>query len=102
VAASTISNHLAILLEHEQVTALARLAPRTAITSLRQHTKATALRNAGTCCRHLVGQLGARLFRQMLHAEWITGGDGHHDPTIAGDRLAIRWRGRAARQRSVR
>ncbi|QUQ63021.1 ArsR/SmtB family transcription factor [Kutzneria sp. CA-103260] len=110
VAASTISNHLAILLEHQLVTveqqgrhryyrlagtevegvleALARLAPRTPITSLREHTKAAALRNARTCYRHLAGQLGVRLFRQLLHADWITGGDARHDPTIAGDRLS--------------
>jgi DNA-binding transcriptional ArsR family regulator len=115
VAASTISNHLAILLQHGLVTveqqarhryyslagaevegvleALARLAPRTAVTSLRQHTKAAALRNARTCYRHLAGQLGVRLFRQMLHAGWITGGDGHHDPTIACDRLSAPGKG---------
>jgi DNA-binding transcriptional ArsR family regulator len=110
VGASTISNHLAILLEHELVTveqqgrhryyslasaevegvleALARLAPRTAITSLRHHTKAAALRKARTCYRHLAGHLGVRVFRQMLQADWIAGGDGDHDPTIAGDRLS--------------
>lgn len=115
VAASTISNHLAILLEHELVTAeqqgrhryyrlagpevegvieaLARLAPRTPITSLRQHTKAAALRNGRTCYRHLAGHLGVRLFRRMLHAEWITGGDGRHDPAVAGDRLSAPGKG---------
>jgi DNA-binding transcriptional ArsR family regulator len=115
VAASTISNHLAILLDHRLVSveqqgrhryyrlaneevesvleALARLAPGTPITSLRQHTKAAALRNARTCYRHLAGQLGVRLFRQMLEAGWITGGDGHHDPEVAGDRLSAPGRG---------
>lgn len=110
VAASTISNHLMILLDHDLVIveqqgrhryyrlantevegvleALARLAPRTPITSLRQHTRAAALRNGRTCYRHLAGHLGVRLFRQMLRAEWITGGDGRHDPAISGDRLS--------------
>jgi DNA-binding transcriptional ArsR family regulator len=115
VTAPTVSNHLAILLEHGLVTverqgrhryyslagaevegvleALARLAPRTAVTSLRQHTKAAALRNARTCYGHLAGQLGVRLFRQMLHGDLITGGDGHHDATIAGDRLSAPGKG---------
>jgi DNA-binding transcriptional ArsR family regulator len=86
VGTSTISNHLAILLEHELVTveqqgrnryyslasaevdavfeALVRLAPRTAITSLRHHTKAAALRKARTCYRHLAGHLGVRVSRR--------------------------------------
>ncbi|MFW0787753.1 helix-turn-helix transcriptional regulator [Gordonia sp. CPCC 206044] len=110
VAASTISNHLATLLEHGLVIveqqgrhryyrlasvevervleALAPLAPRMPITSLRQHTKAAALRNARTCYRHLAGHLGVHVFGQMIRAEWVTGGDGRHDPTIAGDRLS--------------
>jgi DNA-binding transcriptional ArsR family regulator len=66
VSASTVSNHLSILLDHDLVTvrqqgrhryyrlasgevegvleALARLAPRAPITSLREHTRAAALR----------------------------------------------------------
>ncbi|MDA3624602.1 helix-turn-helix transcriptional regulator [Saccharopolyspora sp. WRP15-2] len=115
VAASTVSNHLAILLEHHLVRveqqgrhryyrlashevegvleALARLAPRTPITSLRQHTKAGALRNARTCYRHLAGQLGVHVFQRMLEAGWITGGDGRHRPEIAGDRLSAPGKG---------
>ena len=115
VAASTISNHLAILLDRQLVCverqgrhryyrltghevegvleALARLAPRHRITSLRQHTKAGALRAARTCYRHLAGHLGVRLFHDMLQAAWITGGDGQHHPEIAEDRLSSSGRG---------
>lgn len=98
VSASTISNHLAVLLNHELVAvehqgrhryyrlatddvegvleALARLAPRTPITSLRGHTRAHAVRRARTCYRHLAGQAGVDLFQRFIAAGWITGGDG--------------------------
>lgn len=110
VAASTVSNHLAILLNHGLVTArqegrhryyrlasadvegvleaLARLAPRTPVTSLREHTKASALRTARTCYHHLAGRLGVRLLRQMLEADWVAGGDGLHHPGETEDRLS--------------
>jgi len=110
VAASTVSNHLAILLDHGLVTvwqqgrhryyrlsgpdvegvleALARLAPRAPVTSLRQHTRANALRTARTCYRHLAGQLGVRLFRHMIDAGWVADGDGRHHPGDSLDRLA--------------
>lgn len=113
VAASTVSNHLAILLDHGLVAAtqqgrhryyrltgpdvegvleaLARLAPRTPITSLRQHTRANALRTARTCYRHLAGQLGVRLFRTMIDAGWVAGGDGRHHSGI--DRLSAPGKG---------
>ena len=115
VAASTVSNHLAQLLDHGLVTveqqgrhryyrlasphvegvleALARLAPRTPVTSLREHTRARALRTARTCYRHLAGQLGVRLFRQLLDRDWITGGDGRHHPEEGIDRLSAPGRG---------
>jgi DNA-binding transcriptional ArsR family regulator len=110
VAASTISNHLAILLDHGLVTAwqqgrhryyrltgpdvegvleaLARLAPLAPVTSLRQHTRASALRAARTCYRHLAGQFGVHLFRDMIDAGWVTGGDGVHHLGDTADRLA--------------
>lgn len=115
VAASTISNHLAVLLDHGLVTvqrqgrhryyrladgevegvleALARLAPRTPVTSLRGHTRAAALRTARTCYHHLAGQLGVRVFRQFVDAGWITGGDGLHHPELTGDRLSAPGKG---------
>jgi DNA-binding transcriptional ArsR family regulator len=115
VAASTVSNHLAILLDHGLVAAtqqgrhryyrltgpdvegvleaLARLAPRTPITSLRQHTRANALRTARTCYRHLAGQLGVRLFRTMIDTGWVAGGDGRHHPGNSPDRLSAPGKG---------
>jgi DNA-binding transcriptional ArsR family regulator len=110
VAASTVSNHLAILLGHGLVTAqqqgryryyrlangdvegvleaLARLAPREPVTSLRAHTRAGALRSARTCYRHLAGELGVRLFRGMLDRKWIAGGDGVHRADDPVDRVS--------------
>lgn len=111
VAASTVSNHLALLLKQGLVAvqqqgrhryyrlatphvegvleALARLAPPTPITSLREHTRARALRTARTCYRHLAGQLGVRLFASLLAHGWITGGDGQHRLDDPADRLAF-------------
>jgi DNA-binding transcriptional ArsR family regulator len=108
VGASTISNHLGLLLAHGLVTveqqgrhryyrlatphvegvleALARLAPQRPITSLREHTRAHALRSARTCYRHLAGRLGVGLFHAMIDRGWVSGGDGRHDPTA--DRLS--------------
>ncbi|MBS2538814.1 helix-turn-helix transcriptional regulator [Catenulispora sp. NF23] len=110
VAASTVSNHLAILLGHGLVTAqqqgryryyrlangdvegvleaLARLAPRTPVTSLRAHTRAAALRTARTCYRHLAGELGVKLFGGMLERAWVVGGDGTHRRDDPVDRLS--------------
>jgi len=110
VAASTVSNHLSILLGRGLVTvqqqgrhryyrlassdvegvleSLARLAPRAPVNSLREHTRAAALRAARTCYRHLAGQAGVRLFRGMLEAGWITGGDGIHHRDDPVDRLS--------------
>ena len=119
VTASTISNHLAILLDHGLVTvrqqgrhryyrlsgpdvegvleALARLAPPAPIASLRQHTRANALRTARTCYRHLAGQFGVRLFQRMVEAGWIHGGDGRHHPGDTIDRLSAPGKGTAYR-----
>ncbi|QFU89116.1 helix-turn-helix transcriptional regulator [Amycolatopsis sp. YIM 10] len=113
VAASTASNHLGILLDHGLVTvlkqgrhryyrlatpqvekvleALAGLAPRKPITSLREHTRARAVRSGRTCHHHLAGQAGVRLFADLLASGWIEGGDGEHDPAL--DRLSAPGRG---------
>lgn len=115
VSASTASNHLAILLGHGLVQverygrhryyrlagsevegvleSLARLAPRVPITSLRADTRAQALRKGRTCYRHLAGQAGVDLFRRFIGAGWVTGGDGRHDPGIAGERPASSGKG---------
>lgn len=110
VAASTVSNHLTLLLRHRLVTversgrnryyrltsgevegvleALAKLAPRAPITSLREHTRTSALRAARTCYSHLAGRAGVAVFHQLLEAGWIVGGDGIHHPGATDDRLS--------------
>lgn len=110
VAASTISNHLGILLDHGLVTveqqgrhrfyrlasphvegvleALALISPPTPITSLRGHTRSRELRAGRTCYRHLAGQLGVQLFGHLIATGWVAGGDGRHHPGQAADRFS--------------
>ena len=101
VAPSTASTHLSRLLDAGLVTmhpqgrhryyvlagpevgelieTLAGLAPPTQIRSLREGTRAHALRQSRTCYDHLAGRWGVALFAALLEREWITGGDGRHD-----------------------
>lgn len=110
VAAATASNHLNHLLAQNLVSveqhgrhryyrlatphvegvleALARLAPRQPITSLRESTRAHALRAGRTCYGHLAGQLGVQLFHVMLTHGWIAGGDGQYHPDGGLDQLS--------------
>lgn len=110
VAASTVSNHLSILLDHGLVTvhqqgrhrfyrlasphvegvleALALVSPPTPITSLREHTRSHALRAGRTCYRHLAGQLGVQLLGHLIASGWVVGGDGRHHPGRTADRLS--------------
>jgi DNA-binding transcriptional ArsR family regulator len=110
VAASTASNHLGMLLDHGLVTveqhgrhrfyrlasphvegvleALALVSPPTPVKSLREHTRAHALRAGRTCYRHLAGQLGVELFGHLIANGWIVGGDGRHHPGQSADRFS--------------
>jgi len=111
VAASTASAHLSKLLDGglltveqhgrhryfriagepvaEMIEALARLAPAAPVRSLRQGTKAHAVRHARTCYDHLAGVLGTELMASMLDRGLIAGGDGVFDPDRAqADRLS--------------
>jgi DNA-binding transcriptional ArsR family regulator len=111
VAASTMSEHLARLLDAGLVTAerqgraryfrlagpavahaleaLARLAPPEPVRSLRQGTRAHALRRARTCYNHLAGWLGVELMTALIECGLLTGGDGHHHRDRAdADRLS--------------
>lgn len=111
VAASTASVHLAKLVDAgllgvqahgrhryyrlagphvgELLEALARLAPAAPVRSLRQGTRAHAVRSARTCYDHLAGQLGTAVMAALIEAEVLTGGDGSFDPTgSARDRLS--------------
>jgi DNA-binding transcriptional ArsR family regulator len=71
------------------VEALAGLAPTVPIRSLRQGTRANALRRGRLCYDHLAGRVGVELMRAMLERDVLTGGDGTYDPDSAPtDRLA--------------
>ena len=111
VAASTASAHLRKLVSSGLVTAerhgrhryfrlagphvgelleaLARVAPSAPVRSLRQGTRAQAIREARTCYDHLAGRLGTDLFAALLERGILEGGDGIFDPERAReDRLA--------------
>lgn len=115
VSASTASSHLGVLLDSGLVTvlaqgrnryyrlanehvedvmvALSRLAPTMPITSLREHTRAAALRRGRTCYHHLAGRLGVKLFSRLLACGWVTRGDGLHHAEAGSDRLSSPGRG---------
>jgi DNA-binding transcriptional ArsR family regulator len=64
----------------ELVEVLTRLAPAKPVRSLRQGTRAQALRAARSCYDHLAGQLGVAIMTAMLERGHLTGGDGRFDP----------------------
>ncbi|MDP9844074.1 ArsR/SmtB family transcription factor [Streptosporangium lutulentum] len=74
------------------IEALQQLAPAAPIRSLRQESRARALREARTCYDHLAGRLGVELMSAMIERGHLSGGDGtfdlaraHHDqPTGYG------------------
>ena len=73
----------------ELIEALARISPPAAVRSLKQGSKAHAVRFARTCYDHLAGVLGTQLMDAMLEQDLLTGGDGRFDPDAANaDRLA--------------
>jgi DNA-binding transcriptional ArsR family regulator len=76
--------HIAELLE-----ALARVSPPAPVKSLREGTRAQAVRFARTCYDHLAGKLGTELMTAMIERGLIEGGDGFFDPARAKeDRLS--------------
>jgi DNA-binding transcriptional ArsR family regulator len=58
--------------------ALAEIAPAAPIRSLREGTKAEAIRKARTCYDHLAGRLGVAIMSSLVADGSLTGGDGHH------------------------
>ena len=73
----------------EMIEALAQLAPPLPVRSLRQGTKAQALRFARTCYDHLAGVVGTELMAALLDQQLIAGGDGVFDPdAVQDDRLS--------------
>ena len=59
--------------------AMARLAPTTPVTSLRQGTRAAALRRARTCYDHLAGRLGVDITEGLLASGALVAKDGRAD-----------------------
>jgi DNA-binding transcriptional ArsR family regulator len=59
--------------------ALARIAPPAPVRSLREGTRAHAVRAARTCYDHLAGRLGVALMTGFLDSGVLTGGDGRHE-----------------------
>jgi DNA-binding transcriptional ArsR family regulator len=62
------------------IEALQQLAPATPVRSLRQDTRARAIREARTCYDHIAGRLGVTLMQTMIERGYLTGGDGNYDP----------------------
>ena len=69
----------------EMIEALTRLAPPAPVKSLRQGTRAAAVRSARTCYDHLAGRLGTAMMEAMLERGVLSGGDGLF---TNGDRLS--------------
>ncbi|MGI8623214.1 MAG: transcriptional regulator, partial [Solirubrobacteraceae bacterium] len=64
-------------------------APAGPVRSLRQGTRAEALRRARTCYDHLAGRLGVALLRSLLDRGAVVGGDGRHRvDAVTADRLS--------------
>jgi DNA-binding transcriptional ArsR family regulator len=59
---------------------LAAMAPEAPVRSLRQGTRAQAVRAARTCYDHLAGRLGCALMDGLLERGILAGGDGAFDP----------------------
>ena len=71
------------------VEALAEIAPVTPVRSLRQGTRAHALRRSRLCYDHLAGRLGVKLMHALIGAGARDGGVGVYHPTDAlTDRLS--------------
>jgi DNA-binding transcriptional ArsR family regulator len=107
VAASTASEHLTRLVKGgmlkverhgrhryfrvasaevaEMIEALTRLASPAPVTSLRQGTRAAAVRSARTCYDHFAGRLGTGMMQAMLERGLLAGGNGLFTD---GDRLS--------------
>src|SRR4051812_17871883 len=62
----------------ELIEALARVAPPAPVRSLREGTRAHALRAARSCYDHLAGRLGVAVMRALIDDGAIAGGDGRH------------------------
>lgn len=62
---------------------LQQLAPSHPVRSLRQATRAQALRRARTCYDHVAGRVGVGLMTAMINHRQLEGGDGTFNPDLA-------------------
>ncbi|WP_433801627.1 ArsR/SmtB family transcription factor [Actinomycetospora sp. CA-084318] len=69
------------------VEALGRVSPPQPVRSLREGTRAHALRLARACYDHVAGRLGVALTDALLDAGYLVGGDGTDSGRRDGDRL---------------
>jgi DNA-binding transcriptional ArsR family regulator len=67
------------------IEALAAISPPAPVRSLKQGSRAQAVRFARTCYDHLAGMLGTKLMGAMLERDLIAGGDGVFDPDRVRD-----------------
>src|SRR6516165_8845319 len=73
----------------ELIEALARISPPAPVRSLKQGSRAHAVRFARTCYDHMAGMLGTKVMDALLAQDLLAGGDGVFDPDSAdADRLA--------------
>lgn len=71
------------------VEALAEISPLTPVRSLRQGSRASALRHARLCYDHVAGRLGVALMTALVETGALEGGDGgYHRETAPTDRLS--------------
>src|ERR1700744_5602348 len=59
---------------------LQQLGPGAPVRSVRQDTRARAIREARTCYDHIAGRLGVTLMQTMIERGYLAGGDGNYDP----------------------
>ncbi|HST66236.1 MAG TPA: metalloregulator ArsR/SmtB family transcription factor [Mycobacteriales bacterium] len=71
------------------IEALQRLAPAAPVRSLRQGTRAAALREARTCYDHVAGKLGVALMAALIDKGHLVGGDGSYDPALSDARAGF-------------
>jgi DNA-binding transcriptional ArsR family regulator len=62
----------------ELLEALSAVAPPAPVRSLREGTRAHAMRRARTCYDHLAGRAGVALFGALVEGGLVAGGDGRH------------------------
>ena len=73
----------------QAIEVLAQLAPRAPVRSLRDGTRANALRRSRLCYDHVAGRLGVALMGSLVADGAISGGDGRHHPDATPtDRLS--------------